>query len=328
MKNRGVPISIFREVILMVSILSFLTGCFGIRAKKPDPPQTPGTQVETETAAAKPDKGVMPGELCGVRLELSGGSMSFHSEFGIEVTPDEIVWAEYWPEDDFSSADITRKEHVPVTAEQWGDLVRIVGDLYEELEPVLEKPAEPVPPPPEGEYILDGGDYHLMFLTWRTEDGDRTVQYYNTSDRREMTFISLLKELAEPISREIVWYDPPVPSGIFYHSKADDESLQCTPFDDGTYYFIARYYESAGGKKKGERRDVTKIVDAAIWEDFSAFLEPLVPTLKECPPGRSFDDPLTVTVYQSDGRQFTVQPDKETAKKIRSFFTEKAPGIG
>ena len=334
MKNRRILTAILSEVILMAGLLSFLSGCFG--RKDPAGPGTDAPQNAPETAGAVETDpandggmpGTPPGELVGIRFEMSGGSMNFHSEFGIEVTPDEIVWAEYWPEEDYG-IDITRKEHVPVTEAQWGDLVRIVGDLFEELRPVPEKTPGEDEALLDGEdiEILDGGDYWLLYLTWRTADGDKTVQYYNTSDRREQTLVSLLMELAEPIGREIVWYEAPVISGVFYYDKKNEESLQCTRFDEGTYYFIARYYETPAAKKKGEKRDVTKIVSDEIWADFAAFFEPLEEKLKRFPSGRTFDDPLAMTVYQSDGRQYTVRPDAETAEKIRAFFVEKAPVI-
>ena len=305
-------IIILTGVILMTSLLTLLAGCFR-KIAGGDEPGTGGTSSASPTVAT-------PGELCRIKLESSAGSMEYHTEFAIEVTPEEIVHAEYWPEEGTDSIDIPQKDHVPITGEQWADLEKIVGDLYPELRPIPEQDdSEPLSVDGEEIEILDGGDYWNFWLTWKTEEGEVTVRYGNVSDRRIRTLDDLLRELADPIGREIVWYDPPEIGGVFFHDDETDESFQLTDFGEERYYFITRWHE---GK---EKKDLTKIVDASVWPPFKEFLG--AQDYARFPEGWSFHDPRTVTIYYTDGRQKTWQPDEEAAAALREFFLSQVPEV-
>ena len=307
--------SILAGVIAMCTLLTLLTGCIRQITGNGDPDPVSGTAGPYVPPVITP-----PGELVRVRHESSSGSMEPASDFAIEVTPEEIVRAEYWPEEFDGEYERREIRHVPVTAEQWADIDKIVGILYPVLEPVPEEIAN-APADDEDDYmILDGGDYWNLWLTWRAEDGTETeLRYYNTSDRRIRTFVSLLEELADPIGREIVWYDPPEIKGVFMSDDKKDESFQLTFFDDGRYYFIVRWTEGR------EKKSFSRIVDESVWPDFKAFLETRY--FERFEEGLSFKDPLTVTVYYTDGAQKTFQPDRGTADAVREFFVAKVPEV-
>ena len=108
--------------------------------------------------------------------------MVYRSEFAIEVTPDEIVHAEYWPED--YRRDRVERDHVPIKASQWADLekiTRILWPLMKEVTPY--EPDEDLFADGEEIFVLDGGDYNRWYFTWKTDEGERTIQVYAPQDR-------------------------------------------------------------------------------------------------------------------------------------------------
>lgn len=248
------------------------------------------------------------GILVSVRHESSGGFMSFRTEFEIELTAREIVRCAYWPQD--GSDEMTRKTHVPVTAEQWDDVEETVRTLW----PLFQR-VKPLPPelPTHKTRILDGGDYSRWFLTRQTQDGVLTEQYIQPDDRRIRTLIELLRELAEPIGREIPRYDSPVLCGVYLCSEKAGCSYQCTAWDDTakTYRLIA--YDAP----KREKRSLDKFVPVDAWDAVRDDLVHL--QLELCPSGTS-RDAVRCTLYYTDGKQKTVVPDRKTAQKLQERF--------
>ena len=310
----------FRKIwlgVLAVAAALILAACDDMPAA-PDPGVEGGPSVAGAEVSAE-----LPGELVRVLYETSAGSMEYRSEFLAEVTPEELVRAEYWPENDFSLPYMSEKGPEPIRPEQWADIARSLTEIYSVLEEAPQDFDDSAPLVDEnGEemFALDGGDYWRLFLTWRTGDGEeRTVRYFSPSDRRITTFDALMRELVDPTGREIVWYEAPVLNGIFVHSEEGDYSFQFTYFaSEDNYYFISRYPD--GGKKV----DVSRHVALTEWDEAGRWFSAL--ELERFPSGWSFHDPLTATLYYSDNTQTTVQPDADTAGKIYEYFvglTEK-----
>ena len=152
--------------------------------------------------------GVPPGTLVGVTYSCGGGMA--RDDFRIILSPDAIVEASYWPEQE--TAEEIRygpatKEDVPITAEQWADVEQIVLELY----PVMEPQPERRQPSKLAAWLgaRDSTSSSSFRLTWDTEDGPLEIRYSSPNDRRITTLTALLKELADPIGREIPRYDPP-----------------------------------------------------------------------------------------------------------------------
>ncbi len=82
---------------------------------------------------------------------------------------------------------------------------QIILELYPLMEPIPENRRE-VKLPPWIE-VMDGGDSTSLILTWSTEDGTQSIRYNPPNDRRILTLIALLEELADPIGREIPGYE-------------------------------------------------------------------------------------------------------------------------
>ena len=156
---------------------------------------------------------VPPGTLVGVTYSCGGG-MS-RDDFRIILSPDAIVEASYWPEQETEEDEIrydpATKEDVSITAEQWADVEQIVLELY----PVMEPRPEPRQPSKLAAWLgaRDSTSTSSFRLTWDTEDGLQEIRYSSPNDPRVMTLITLLEELADPIGREIPYYDPPEPKG-------------------------------------------------------------------------------------------------------------------
>ena len=117
-----------------------------------------------------------PGTLSGVMYGYSGG-MTARNDFFIWLSPDAIVETFYYPEEPPKGVGWHvqfEKENVPITAEQWTDVEQVVLELY----PLMKPKPEP------------------------------RIKYASPNDKRISTLVALLKELADPIGREIPRYDP------------------------------------------------------------------------------------------------------------------------
>ena len=114
-----------------------------------------------------------PGTLTGVMYSDSGG-MTVRDDFFIWLSPGAIVETFYYPEEPPKGVgwhDQFEKEDVPITAEQWADVEQVVLELY-------------------------------------PEEGEQRIKYSSPNDKRISTLVALLKELVDPIGREIPRYDP------------------------------------------------------------------------------------------------------------------------
>ena len=139
---------------------------------------------------------VPPCTLVGISYHYSSG-MFRGFDFSITLSTKTIVETTYWPSPD---ADLATKKDVPITAAQWSVL-----ELYPLMKPVPKRRREVKLPP--WIQVMDGGDRTSLILTWNTQNGTQNIRYYYPNDRRFHTLITLLKELANPIGREIPRYN-------------------------------------------------------------------------------------------------------------------------
>ena len=152
-----------------------------------------------------------PGTLTGVMYSDSGG-MTVRDDFFIWLSPGAIVETFYYPEEPPKGVgwhDQFEKEDVPITAEQWADVEQVVLELYPLMKPK---------PEPRidlwsilGRWlggVKDEVSSSSITLIWDTEEGEQRIKYSSPNDKRISTLVALLKELADPIGREIPLYDP------------------------------------------------------------------------------------------------------------------------
>lgn len=152
-----------------------------------------------------------PGTLTGVMYGYSGG-MTVRNDFFIWLSPDAIVETFYYPEEPPKGVgwhDQFEKEDVPITAEQWADVEQVVLELYPLMKP---KPEPRIDLWSSlGRWlggVKDEVSSSSITLIWDTEEGEQRIKYASPNDKRISTLVTLLKELADPIGREIPRYDP------------------------------------------------------------------------------------------------------------------------
>ena len=152
-----------------------------------------------------------PGTLTGVMYGYSGG-MTVRNDFFIWLSPGAIVETFYYPEEPPKGVgwhDQFEKEDVPITAEQWADVEQVVLELYPLMKP---KPEPRIDLWSSlGRWlggVKDEVSSSSITLIWDTEEGEQRIKYSSPNDKRISTLVALLKELADPIGREIPRYDP------------------------------------------------------------------------------------------------------------------------
>lgn len=154
---------------------------------------------------------IAPGTLCGICYYRTNSSVA-NADFHIYVTPYDFV-AEYLPEnekdwiyDEDSCSYIMSKKKAEISEKQWKEIEETFLAVYPEITPIKTKESffekikrkfikEPT--------ILDGGDKISVKAEWKTEEGIITEVFYAPQGENGYRFDLILKELADPIGREI-----------------------------------------------------------------------------------------------------------------------------
>ena len=291
---------IMAMVLATVMALMGLTGC---KKNEPQPviPETPE----------------QPGTLVGVNYSTGSGMMA-HSEFLIRLNQQEIEYTEFWPEDEYVD-EILVEEHIPITEQQWADVKTVILELY--LEGLLEM-YKPAPEQNVSDvFVLDGGTYSNLSLIWETEDGTKEIGYHWPSDRRAITLMDLLRELADPQGREIVRYEAPKMDEIYFtrdhrvNTKRDYSfQLHYTSYDEVDPHWELIYYLGKHGEvDQGHLR-----LEETDWEAFVAFAEEL--QLEYFPKETKTNDWFRCTLYYTDQKSKSISLNKETEELLKGYF--------
>ena len=249
------------------------------------------------------------GILKEIRYEYSGGSMEFGTEFLADVTAEELVEGEYWPQERVD--EICRVEHRPITTEDWQNLVKST----DQLRAFMVKRETPVSADNSGEelFVLDGGDYQNLYLTLELDDQTETFSYIIPQDRRFTTLRTLLYELVDPQGREIIWYEAPEIAGIWFRNEKKGYSYQCTKFE-GDKQYVYRAYWTERGSSKSLRTEISE----ETWQRIKTFCEDN--QMMDLPAGSRSE--TGGTLYLSDGRQYGFTADRKQAERFYAFFSE------
>lgn len=241
--------------------------------------------------------------------------MTYRTEFSIRLTKAEIEHTAYWPED-LSKDEMEEKSHVPITDQQWTDVETLILALYgegllEEYRPAPEKTFSDV-------FILDGGDYTDLSLVWDTEEGTVEIGYYWPGDRRVLTLIAMLQELADPIGREIPRYEPPELCKIYFTrdhriNRKRDYSFQLhwTAYEEDPHWELIYYL---GPNFDGGRVGLQQ----ADWDAFLAFAE--ATQLEYFPEPTKNDKRFTCTLTYTDGTYKNIVLNDETEQQLKQLF--------
>ena len=148
------------------------------------------------TAAPQP-LGTLAAIEYGRRVDMVWGE-----NFSVRVAPEEIVFIDYFVEED---RDYRFGSGIPLEDGQWQQLETTALELLPgltEIKPKKEtlwerlfKKEEP--------FLLDGADSSTLSFDWQTEDGNVSVSYnWKNDDHNMQELISLLKSLQQNIKGE------------------------------------------------------------------------------------------------------------------------------
>ena len=259
-----------------------------------------------------------------MRYESSGGSMNFHSEFEIEVSSDEIIRTAYWNDYYFSAEEeaeheklaeidasfrinsaieeMTVREHIPTDKELWTALTEEVEYLKEQLKPVTNKRPALLPP---NVFVLDGGDYSRLYLTWDTGDGETTVQYYSPSGKRWWSVISILHEMVRPVSRDLCRIGETQLTDFML--KAPKYSYQIKPISGSSNYYLFVHGDESP-KSRISQEEWLKVRDFLTGIDLSSF------------GSGKYDDKYYLRLSYNDGISKNLEINKKVAENIREYI--------
>ena len=327
--NKRILPALILICMLTLAAAASMSGCTGTNV--------PGSGTEKGNTEMEKRKNMT---LVGAEYHTVNGMM-YGADLHLTIRNDRIVYARYFDparEEETSAEreDYKTKEDTAISREEW-------QTLQEAIEPLLPLLKEVVPKKPDGvlekskDYIFatDGPNESGFYLTWQREDGtEERTQYFIPNDRRFSTVLTIMEEIANPIGREIVYYDPPELNGIYmknhggFFSKKKHYSYQLTfdtalpdeePLTQPRWRLNAYYYQD--GVEEGKHALVTE----QIWKPVQKICEDL--ELDQCP-SAAWDDKVNVTLYYTDGKYQIVRPDKQTMEALRVYFDELVRDIG
>lgn len=259
-----------------------------------------------------------------IRYGSSGGSMNYHSEFEIEASSDEIISIAYWDgyyfgteestqqetlrriDSSFRTSapdDMTVREHIPMDKMLWTALTEEMEYLKVQLKPV-ETHKLPIKPDPDM-FVLDGGDYQRLYLTWETGGDEQTTQYYCPSGNRWYSVMAVLHEMARPVGRDLHRIGETVITEFFL--KAPKYSYQITPIKDSKeYYFFVH----------GDKLDKSRI-SYDEWLTVRDFLKGL--DVSGFGSGK-YEDKYFLRLNYNDGINKNLEINKKIAEQIREYL--------
>lgn len=262
-----------------------------------------------------------------IRYESSGGSMNFHSDFELEADADEVIRTAYWCDHYYSVAEqdadrdklaeidnsfrtdtapdeITVREHIPMDKALWDALSEEFGYLRAQLREV--EKTKPALPSAEM-FVLDGGDYTRLYLTWEKDGEEITAQYYCPSGKRWSAVIAILHEMVRPVGRDLHRIGETQMTEMFL--KAPKYSYQITPVSgDVNYYFFVH----------GDKSPISRI-SREQWLSVREFLNG---TDLSCFGAGKYEDKYFLRLNYNDGINKKLRINKKTAEMLREFMQE------
>ena len=313
------------KTLLLCAVLCVaLAACAGNAGQPPAVPETPdaasaGSAVTGPYAPA--GYYTAPGKLVRLEYSYSSGTM-YGCDEAYDITEEELLRVYYF---DRNAREYTEKKGIPCDKALWAQIEDTILQMSPYLEPVpvRTEAVQTANDKAEQVMVLDGGDKSSFALTWNDGSADLRVEYYIPSDRRWQTLSELMAEAADPIGREIPFYDPPQIAGVYVYEKARGSklrhsfqmSLKTMPdhYDEGWYFFA--YYPGGDGKEL----NLTKEVSEELWR----------PVMEKCAdlgipasPVVSRGDDRGCTLYYSDGRQISYDLSEEQMQELLRFFDE------
>lgn len=264
-------------------------------------------------------------------MTLSG--ISYYNENGmvygencsIDLSEKELISAYVFHADEETSEYLT-KEHVSISEEQWKQASEAVMVLAPLLQEIPESKGDLLDMKNQVFQATDGPQSEELALTWRNEeDIEVKHQYYIPQDLRVNTLIDILMEIADPIGREIIYYEEPTLVGIYFYNngtwltKRGAFSYQLCNIAKGNETEKWMLYASYG--EDGKKQYLSETLSADEWPKVRALCDELN---VESLPRQARDSRKSMTLYFSDQRQYSVRPDDNTLQVLKEYFDKLA----
>ncbi|MDO4488263.1 MAG: hypothetical protein Q4B67_04160 [Eubacteriales bacterium] len=253
--------------------------------------------------------------LCGIEYSFHSGTMMGVDESYI-INEKEIVNASFFPEES-GNREPKIVENVAITEAQWKNIEKAALNLMPVLEVFVPNDKKVEFPDIE---VLDGGDKTTFAFEWKDKDGNVTrTEYYYPNDRRVHTYLDTVRETADPIGREIVWYGEPEITGIYLTvgdspiTNGKGYSFQCSrKSDDENAWYLFCYYI-----KDGKNVSISEVVGKETWDRVHEFIKKYDTSKWD---SAKSDGKVSLTYYMDDGKQPRFVPSNKECEEIREFF--------
>lgn len=257
--------------------------------------------------------------LSGITYFCQNGMVN-GADCSIELSEKELIYAKVFHIDEKEDIyEYREKEHEAISEEQWKQASEAVMALVPLLEGIPKSNED------AGNQVFqatDGPYAEELCLTWRNVEGvEERYRYYIPQDRRMITLIDILKEIADPVGREIIYYEAPTLVGIYFYdegnglTKKEAFSYQMTNIakeaEPAMWMLYASYEED------GETKHFSEEISADEWPKVQALCDELQ---VESLPQNLRDSKKSMTLYFSDQGQKKVLPDEDTLKALREYF--------
>lgn len=263
-----------------------------------------------------PEEKQPPGTLIGVRYSQSNPTVAGY-DFSIDLTKHEIRSACFYP-GELGGQEQMEKAQIPVTEKQWEDVQTVIFDLYPNMEEIEAGKNNHQ----NDAFMLDGGESSALCLIWETQDGIEEIGYQWPSDRRVLTLTALLRELADPQDREIIWYEAPQLNKIYFSRKyrvntKRDFSFQLhwTAYEEDPHWELIYYLGKHGALGQGRLH-----LEQAHWDAFLELAEQL--QLEYFPEATKSDDRFTCQLSYTDEKYKHIVLNDETEEQLKEFFVD------
>lgn len=112
-------------------------------------------------------------DIVKIECKFFHGSM-YGVNYMYEVSPDQVIWANYFKQTDSFAPEKCEVTNAPIRESQWQIIASALEPLIPELEEYVPRVKDPSEPEVE---MLDGPNEYIFKITWKTDDGEKEVEY-------------------------------------------------------------------------------------------------------------------------------------------------------
>jgi len=130
-----------------------------------------------------------------IECKFFHGSM-YGVNYMYEVSPEEMIWANFFKESGSFAPDHLEVNNAPLRESQWEIIASALEPLIPELVEYVPKVKDPSEPEVE---MLDGPNEYIFKITWKTDDGEKEVEYCIPPHELYDPLVSAIRKTAESL---------------------------------------------------------------------------------------------------------------------------------